>query len=548
MELFKILGTVAIDGMDKATSGLSKVGNVAKAAGKAVLAGVGAAGTAMVALTKQALSASGELEQNMGGAEAVFKEHADAMVAKAGEAFSKMGLSASDYLATANKMGALFQGSGFGIDESATMASDAMQRAADVASIMGLDVSAAMEAVAGAAKGNFTMMDNLGVAINDTTLELYAQEKGLGKLETTQDKVSAAMQMFMEKTEYAAGNYAKENETLAGSMTTLKAAWDNWLSGAGDTEALADSVIGAAESIIGALESILPSLIYGITSLIDKLAPQLPGMIQTILPVFITGIRTLLQNFAYILPDLIAIVLPVITETAPEILNTLVAALIANLPMIIEAGLELILGLAAGITQYLPELIPTIVDLVISICGMLLQNLDLIISAGISLLLGLFEGILIAFMEQSQLLGDWVQENLITPISNTIAEFVNVGSKVVDNIRKGISNGWNSLVSWFDGLWDKLFNRSAKFDFSEDGVTSHPTASGLDFVPYNNYPALLHEGEAVLTAGEAEQWRKGKGGSGNGITINQYIEAVAQTPVQLASATAAYFEQARWAI
>lgn len=548
MELFKILGTIAIEGADKAASALGKVGNVAKVAGKAVLAGVGAGATAMVALTKQALDASGELEQNMGGASAVFGEHADAMVAKAGEAFSKMGLSASDYLATANKMGALFQGSGFGIEESATIASDAMQRAADVASIMGLDVSAAMEAVAGAAKGNFTMMDNLGVAINDTTLQLYAQEKGLGKLETTQDKVSAAMQMFMEKTEYAAGNYAKENETLAGSMTTLKAAWDNWLSGAGDTDALADSVVGAAESIIGALESILPSLTSGISSLIGKLAPKIPGMVQSILPTLIVGITTLISSFATILPDIIAIVLPVITETAPDILNTLIDALVENLPMIIEAGLELILGLSEGITEYLPELIPTIVNLIISICEILFQNLGLIIAAGAGLIGGLFEGIWNAFVEHFPVLGAWVQENLITPISDTISQFVEVGKKVVDNIRQGIASGWNSLVSWFDNLWDNLFNRSASFEFGEDGMQSHPTASGLDFVPYNNYPAMLHEGEAVLTAGEAEQWRKGKGSGNNGITINQYIEAVAQTPVQLASATAAYFEQARWAI
>lgn len=547
-ELFKIFGIVAIDGVDKATSALGKVGSVAKATGKAILAGVGAGATAMVALTKQALDASGELEQNMGGASAVFGEHADAMVAKAGEAFSKLGLSASDYLATANKMGALFQGSGFGIEESATIASDAMQRAADVASIMGIDVSAAMEAVAGAAKGNFTMMDNLGVAINDTTLELYAQEKGLGKLETTQDKVSAAMKMFMEKTEYADENYAKENETLAGSITTLKAAWDNWLSGAGDTDALANSVVGAAESIIGALESILPSLTSGISSLISNLAPQIPGMIQTILPTLIVGITTLISSFATILPDIIAIVLPVITESAPTILNTLIAALVENLPLIIEAGLALILGLATGITEYLPELVPTIVDLVVSICGMLLGNFALLVDAGTKLLAALFEGILIAFVEQAQKLGDWVKENLITPISDTIAEFIDVGKEVVDNIKQGISEAWNSLVTWFNGIWDNLFNRSASFNFDENGTTSHPTASGLDFVPYNNYPALLHEGEAVLTAGEAEQWRKGKGSGNNGITINQYIEAVAQTPVQLASATAAYFEQARWAI
>lgn len=74
-------------------------------------------------------------------------------------------------------------------------------------------------------------------------------------------------------------------------------------------------------------------------------------------------------------------------------------------------------------------------------------------------------------------------------------------------------------------------------------------AGGLDYVPYNNYPAMLHAGEAVLTAAEADEWRKGNGpGGGGSIVINQYISAVPQTPVELAAATEAYFEQARWAM
>ena len=44
-------------------------------------------------------------------------------------------------------------------------------------------------------------------------------------------------------------------------------------------------------------------------------------------------------------------------------------------------------------------------------------------------------------------------------------------------------------------------------------------ATGLQRVPYNNFPAVLHEGERVLTAREARNYERGVGGSG-GITIN----------------------------
>lgn len=76
------------------------------------------------------------------------------------------------------------------------------------------------------------------------------------------------------------------------------------------------------------------------------------------------------------------------------------------------------------------------------------------------------------------------------------------------------------------------------------------SAGGLDYVPFNGYPSILHKGEAVLTADEADEWRRGRTPAANssGVTIIQNIQAVPQTPVELAAATAAYFEQARWAL
>lgn len=182
LDLFKLLGTIEVDNskanqaldetsnkgqqtQSKLSKAFGAVGKGAAVVGKTIVTGLAAGGAAFAGLTAKAMAAGGELEQNMGGSEAVFGKYADKMQGKAKEAFSNMGLSTSDYLGTANKMGALFQGAGFSIEESMNLSSDAMQRAADVASIMGIDTASAMEAIAGAAKGNFTMICRSGISV-----------------------------------------------------------------------------------------------------------------------------------------------------------------------------------------------------------------------------------------------------------------------------------------------------------------------------------------------------------------------------------------------
>ena len=78
------------------------------------VAGLAAATAASVAaatgkLVKDVVSSFSELEQNTGGAEAVFGEYASAIQKTGEEAYKNLGVSQSEYLATANKMGALFQ-------------------------------------------------------------------------------------------------------------------------------------------------------------------------------------------------------------------------------------------------------------------------------------------------------------------------------------------------------------------------------------------------------------------------------------------------------
>lgn len=511
MELFKLFGTIAIenaeanqaldDTADKAKdtgksfddlsstgekieSKLNKFFNgVAKVgawSAKAVAVGVGAATTAMTALTTKALNMGGELEQNMGGSEAVFKEYAEGMQNSAKEAFSNMGLSASDFLATANKMGSLFQGAGFSIEESASLSTEAMQRAADVASIMGISTESAMEAIAGAAKGNFTMMDNLGVAMNDTTLNAYALSKGIEKSTsemTNQEKIGLAMEMFMEKTSYAAGNYAKENETLAGSLGTAKAALSNFLSGAGDVESVVTAFSSAANVIVKNINDLLPRLVNGITDLVNQIVPLIPPLLQSLLPGIIEGAVSLINGLVAALPmvlDALMLTLPGLIaglgqivqgliQALPPILHSLISGIVAilpqTLPALIDGVVGLVVSLISNIGMLLQPIIDALPDIIISIVNALMNNLPAIIEGCVQLVVGIVQALPQIILSLIDALPT-VISSIVTGLWNALPILLNGVIQMVSSIGSSVwtlLGGYAERLSgFFTGIWEGI--------------------------------------------------------------------------------------------
>lgn len=229
------------DAAEESEKKFSGLGTVLKSVGAAMGAVVVAAGAATVKLAGTVVQQFGELEQNLGGAVAVYGDYANELMSISEEAYRTMGTSQSEYLAIANKMGALFQGSGVSQQRSLQLTTDAMQRAADMASVMGIETKAALEAVAGAAKGNYTMMDNLGVAMNNTTLETYAMANGYDKSWASMsnaEKAEVSMAYFLEQTQQYAGNFEREaTETISGSIGLMKASIDSFIAGLGNADA-----------------------------------------------------------------------------------------------------------------------------------------------------------------------------------------------------------------------------------------------------------------------------------------------------------------------
>lgn len=452
---------------------LGKLGDITKAGGLAIAGGIAAGAAGIATLTGKMLNARAELEQQLGGSEAVFGQYATNIQNIAKNSYKNMGLSQNEFLAGANKMGSLYQGAGVSVQDSMKMSAEAIQRATDVASIMGIDTSFALESVAGMAKGNFAMMDNLGVTMNDTALNAYALEKGIGKTTqqmSMQEKVSLATQMFLEKTAKYAGNYAKENETLSGSLNTTKKAFQDFLSGGGSMQNFITSLIGTIKIAAPEVVKILPEIVNGISQLIQQLAPvvaellptlvpaivsaavnimdalvqQLPTLIQVLvasLPQFIQGIIQIALGLNRALPQIINILIPAI----PQIVNSLVTALTApdSLTAIIMGSITLFMALLQAIPVIITALVNAIPTIVTNIITTLTspEFIQGLVRSGVQLIAGLVGGI-------GSMIGSVLGAagKIIGAIGGVLtpSSLLNIGV----NLIKGLWQGINDVKSW----------------------------------------------------------------------------------------------------
>lgn len=117
--------------------------------------------------------------------------------------------------------------------------------------------------------------------------------------------------------------------------------------------------------------------------------------------------------------------------------------------------------------------------------------------------------------------------------AGTSAEDAAAGMDDVARTSSRVSSGMSGLpgaLSAFTAGLASATHEANSFHMPSGGEY----AVGLDRVPYDNYPALLHKGEMVLTAAEASAFRfGGTGSSGGGFDVNGLASAIAGMAVQM---------------
>lgn len=177
-------------------------------------------------LAMGAANAAADMEQALGGTDAVFQTSADVIHQWAQTSAESTGLASADYEKMAAGIGGALTGMGTPLDQAAQSTTELIQRSADLASVFGGTTTQAAESVTSAFRGEYDSLQRLIPTINAASVEhKMAEEAAAGMTYATEEQAKAAAitNLIMDESAKSAGNFAKESDTASGAQAIASA-------------------------------------------------------------------------------------------------------------------------------------------------------------------------------------------------------------------------------------------------------------------------------------------------------------------------------------
>ena len=309
--------------------------------------------------------------------------------------------------------------------------------------------------------------------------------------------VTEAINVMQESMGIAGTTALEAEQTIGGSLASMKASWENLLvgiSGGGDDfdkliENFKNSALTFAGNILPVIKTailtagslittLLPDIIGIVEELIGQLIQNLPDMVELANQI-ITDLLTSLSDMMYYqggnISDLMLILFdflgsfmtnavsfgmefigymldgmlqnaPLIIDGITNTISTLLNIITAYLPDILQKGIELIVQLALGIAAAIPELIPKIIDVILSIVMTLIENLPMLVSAGIELIIALAIGLVEAIPQIIEMLPEIVVA-IVEALIKAAPMILEASWELIKVLGKGLLEAMKSTIN-----------------------------------------------------------------------------------------------------
>lgn len=394
-------------------------GDVLKAniAGQAIVAGVKAVAGAVKNIGEAAISSYGEYEQLVGGVETLFKSSADTVMQYAANAYQTAGMSANEYMTTVTAFSAsLLQSMGGDTEAAAEKANLAITDMSDNANKMGSSMESIQNAYSGFAKQNYTMLDNLKLGYGGTKEEMQRLLDDANALNAAQGNytnytinsyadIVDAIHTVQTEMGITGTTQLEASTTIQGSIASMKAAYDNFITGLGDENAdMAELITNLLGSTVTVAENLLPV------------------------------VERILENIGV-----------VVQEKGPEMIEKFVGYAVEKLPQVIELGMKMVLAIVSGLAENLPQIVQSVLDMMATIVKTFVSSLPDIVDVGKQIVKGLWEGI--------KAMGGWIKEKVGSFFSGIVSGVKSklgihspsrVFAGIGENMALGLGEGWDS--------------------------------------------------------------------------------------------------------
>lgn len=458
------------DEMEKTGKKTSTFGDVLKAnlTSQAIIGGLKAISREIIEISRSVVNFAADgvkLASDLGEVQNVvdttFGKNAESIDKFAKSAASAYGLSelaAKQYTGT---LGAMLKSMGLTDGNVLSMSKDMVGLAGDMASFYNLDTAEAFEKIRSGISGETEPLKQLGINMSVVNLQAFAAASGVKKTYNSMTQGEQAILRYkylMKVTADAQGDFAKTSDGFANQQRILQLNVENLKAALG--------------------QKLLPT----VTQVVSDLNKLLEGEI-TVDEFFDDISKTIDAN----LPDLIS--------KAGKFVEEIGGAILENLPELLNVAAEM---LEAFVKAFFT-----------------LDNLYNISKTATDLVLDLATDILNA-----------------TGQKNVIDALGRIGGAIVQGIWDSLKQHWRAL--WYgddNPIANSSFGHASGSGgggkggggFGSIGSTGFGRgyASGLDYVPYDDFKAYLHKGEMVLPAIDAQALRGVRGGlSASSTTVN----------------------------